>query len=487
MRTSTQFMWTLVLAAFVIAPPWSDELQAGPQIAVDVEQERALLRRMQEERLMARVVPRPITSSRLADIARTLEFDEKSVETWASMVEKYEQDWNRLGAREADRAGRLKAAAYDWNERSLRFDPRPVSDLVLLAETTMMLREVIRQIDHDLLENLAMLAPRERIDSARDIIHRRALERDLRPTIIPGAQVDLTELIEDLETEESTEEALDALGDAYRTAFRAAIGAHARLVDRDLRLHSIELVELGPLPRNDVEGVVIDVVDADRSGRRAEILESEIALQDLNREYVGRARAMLPPRASLKLLRAWQESLGGDYLDEQARLVELIDEIITDTDLDERSKEAALTIPDEVVSRNEQLDIRIIEQETMVDALKEVPGSAERDARLLSMKADALRSNVERRKTIITGIQTLLGVISSDAPTMTRRLLAFEAELQARNASDLELIERSMARSISIENRLALEAMEEEIRRALEERTGPREVGETLEGDTEEP
>ena len=487
MPAITHFITTILAALFTLVPLSESRLHAGPQHAVGVDQERALIRQMLEERLTARVVPRPMSSSRLADIAGVLEFDEKSVEAWSSMVEKYQQDWNRLGAPGAGQARRLKSAVYDWDERSLRFRPRPVSDLALLDETTLMLREVIRQLDQDLLENLEMLASRDQIGTAREIIHRRAIERDRRPSTIPGSQVDLTRLIGKLEIDVATAEALEALGDAYRSEFREAIGTHARLVDRDLRLHSIELVELGPLPENDVEGIVIDVVDSDRSSRRAEILEAEIALQDLNREYIGRARSMLPPGPSLKLLRAWQESLGGDYLREQTRLVDLIDDIITDTDLDDRSKQAALSIPEEIISRNEPLDARILEQETMIDAFTEVPRSAQRDARLLSMRAEVLGSNVKRRKNLINGIQTLLGVLSSDTPAMTRRLVAFEAELRARNASDIELIERSVARSTSIENRLAREAMEEEIRRTLEARSEQAEAENTPEGITEKP
>ena len=213
----------------------------------------------------------------------------------------------------------------------------------------------------------------------------------------------------------------------------------------------------------------------DRSERRSEILEMEITLQRLNQEHIKRARSLLPPRTSLQLLRAWQESMGGVYLDEQGQLIKLIERIVMEPDLDDRSKEAVLSIPDEIVSRNEPLDALILEQETRTRLLSEKTRSAQRDALLLSMHSEELESNVKRRGTLINGIQTMLGILSDDAPEMTLRLVALEAELEARNESDLELAERSRARALSIDDRLAWEAVEAKIRDALGAREGTNE------------
>jgi hypothetical protein len=468
MRYDIHSMTILALAASMMTPIVAGELRDDPPAAMRADQEQALIRRMRDEQLTKRLLPRPMTSPRLEWIAATLELDEKSLETWSNMVEQYEREWERLGADGVRGARRLKASAYDWNVRRERFIPRPVSDLFLLEETSSKIRGVIQKIDDDLFENLALLVSEEHLHTARGIIHRRIIERNLRPSTIPGSQIDITRLVDDLEIDEEYKGAIAAWAESYRPEFRDEIRMHARLVDRDLKAQAEELIELGPLPEHDVRQEEMDFVAVDRSERRAEILETEIALLNVNRKHVGRARSMLPPRASLQLLRAWQESLGGGYLKEQGRLVELIESSIMEPGLDDRSREAMLLIPDEVMSRNEKLDALILEQEILSGILVEEPRSADRDARVLSMSAVVLESNVKRRKTLITGIQTLLGILSNDAPEMTRRLVAFESELQARNGSDVELAERSKARSISIDNRMVWEAVQDRIRRALE-------------------
>ena len=91
------------------------------------------------------------------------------------------------------------------------------------------------------------------------------------------------------------------------------------------------------------------------------------------------------------------------------------------------------------------------------------------------MHSEELESNVKRRQTLINGIQTLLGILSNDVPEMTFRLMALETELEARNGSDLELAERSRARALSIDDRLAWEAVEAKIKDALEARAGTKE------------
>jgi hypothetical protein len=468
-------MTIIALTALTLMQVPAVGLQDTTTTPVQAQEDQHLLRNMREQQLLERILPSAMHPARLKEMTTTLELDGKSLETWSSMVEQYLMEWERLGSAEARRARELKTSSYDWDDQQQRFIPRPVMDLVMLEETTSRLRELVRQIDDALFENLPLLVSEDQVDTVHGIIHRRALERDLRPSTIAGSQTDITKLVDELPIQEENLEAIKAWGKTYQSEFRDAIAIHARIVDRDRRMFAEELVELGPLPEHDVLREYIDLVEIDRSDRRFEIFEMEITLQRLNQKHIKRVRSMLPPAISLKLLRAWQISMGGAYLGEQGQLVELIERIITEPGLDDRSKEAILSIPDEIVSRNELLDALIIEQETRTRLLSEQPTSAERDALLLTMHSEKLESYVKRRRTLVDGIQTMLGILSNDVPEMTSRLVALEAELEARIESDLELAERSRTRALSIDDRLAWEAMEAKIRDALEARTGTEE------------
>ena len=475
MRHIPPTMTIIALTALTLMQAPAAGLQDASTASVRAQEDRALLRRVREQQLLERILPSIMSPARLNEVAITLELDGKSLETWSSMVEQYQVEWERLGSAEARRARALKISAYDWDDQQERFIPRPVTDLVMLEEITSRLRDLVRLIEDELFENLPLLVSEDHVDTVHGIVHHRALERDLRPSTIAGSQTDITNLIDDLPVQEENLEAIKAWAKTYRTEFRDAIELHARLVDRDRRTYAEELVELGPLPEHDVVREYIALVAIDRSERRSEILEMGITLQRLNQEHIKRARSLLPPEISLKLLLAWQKSMGGVYLGEQGQLVELIERIIMEPGLDDRSKEAVLSIPDEIVARNELLDALILEQETRTSLLSEKPGSAQRDALLLGMHSEELESNVKRRQTLINGIQTLLGILSNDVPEMTFRLMALEAELEARNGSDLELAERSRARALSIDDRLAWEAVEAKIKDALEARAGTKE------------
>lgn len=425
----------------------------------------AQIRKIQEEALARRIRPRPIDPVLLNEIPEQLGFDEETRENWVAKCERYRADWLHLVADASARAEQLRHAAYDWNQVRRTFEARPVSELIHLYENIATIHRVLREMESALFTDLPLFARSDRVARARSLVFRQLLDRTWRPFQITGAEVDMTHVLEELKLENELWENLESSMEQYRTAFGAASTLHAQVFDADAIASAYEVVQLGPLPQYASPPEILEEIAREREARAAEVLAQESRMRAINQRFLERLRVVLPLEKAVELLDAWRRILGGSHLAEQVMLQELTTEIASDEKLDAEESATVLLVPHEVFEQNKVLNVRIIEQGTLIDAIELEPPSADRDAQLLAMHAQHFRMHIERRNRLLVAIRTLIGILGSDIPSATERLLAFHELLNSRTEADAELANRSEERSLEIE---AILAWEEEERLVLE-------------------
>ncbi|MCH2146145.1 MAG: hypothetical protein MK082_13535, partial [Phycisphaerales bacterium] len=134
---------------------------------------------------------------------------------------------------------------------------------------------------------------------------------------------------------------------------------------------------------------------------------------------------------------------------------------------------------------NRLVDEEITAKEVEIEGIEQSGSGAGRDARLLLARSKLLELQAKRRKRMIVGLQTIAGILGSDAPETSRSIFDLEASLKARIDSDLELSKRSRSRAEQIERSL----MELEEERLIEEATALQKSEEAAgsDGDTATP
>jgi hypothetical protein len=474
MITMALLLTSIVLSTMTVAPTATDP----PPDQVHARRMREI-RQIRMETLLQRLQPSPLSKERLESIATRIEMDEETLENWAYLTQQFQSDWERLSGEDDARVSDLRTAAYDWDGRLLRFEPRPVPELVELELTSARIRRVIGELESDLLDGLPMMAAKPHVETARSIVFRREFERDWRPSSIPGSTNDLTRLLDDMELDGELSESIAARFREYRRETLQARALHAELFDRNRRFTAEEVLELGPSPEHALEPAISRRIGDDRTGRAGEILEQEFRLRAINQKYVSEFGSMLPPEHSERLRERWERLLGGTHIEEQDLLQSLVEKIARDAPLEPRDREAVLSVPGEIRSGNAFIDARMMQKRNELETIREEPGTPERDARLLAAQAGLLELQVARRRRVLAGIQTLAGILSSDAPETSKLLFQMEARLKARSKSDQDLATRASKRSSDMTSILEAEEEERRIKEAskLREEELRRETG----------
>ena len=450
-----------------------------------------MIRRIRLDALTRRLRLRPMSQARLREIADRIGLTGTARENWSYLIQQYESDWKRLGSETSDEILQLRLAAYQWDERAERFEPRPVSELIDLEQAAESVRRVIDDLETALLDELPMMATEQHVDDARALVFQRAMERYWRPGNIPGSETDLTRIVMELDLESETEideeilEAVRSRLESYRKEIREARNQHALLHDRNFRMHAEEIVGLGPMPEHAVDEEARRQVRKDRDERGAELHEQEFALRRINEKHLMEIQALLPTTLAGRLRERWNVILGGNHVEEQAQLEALVARMMSELELEARSMKAIESVPDEVRSQNRLVDEEITAKEVEIEGIEQSGSGAGRDARLLLARSKLLELQAKRRKRMIVGLQTIAGILGSDAPETSRSIFDLEASLKARIDSDLELSKRSRSRAEQIERSL----MELEEERLIEEATALQKSEEAAgsDGDTATP
>lgn len=328
--------------------------------------------------------------------------------------------------------GALLPASYQYDARSNAFDPRYTPELVMLHKQRDALLTAITALEEPILKVLRSGSEPDRRAPLEDFLLARATMRTPTATRIPGASIDLRELIAAIVPKIEPATPLFAMTRRYSVELATALDTRLLALRVIQAERAALLVSLGPewqLTKSVEETAALekelDLLDV----REA---ESEFTLRDLNARWVELLRKSFAQELGLRLPRLWIERTHPE-IDEEERMLRKLVDVFTSSPLVSPKDASAMT------------DVLLSAIERLAPLTRAAANSADKALALamasdpllveqrLHFQADTLAVQSKRRAVVREKVRTLDRILSSEALELRPRL---EETMQALAALD---------------------------------------------------
>ncbi|MBL9120015.1 MAG: hypothetical protein JNL80_08890 [Phycisphaerae bacterium] len=276
-----------------------------------------------EADLRQRFLPEPLNASELAALDEELGMTPESQLAFVDVCARYTLLSQEARGDASRELLRLLPAAFRYDPHETEFEPIYTPELLDLHRQYERVGESIARAEDYLARELRNLADPARRSQLRLVLSARAEALYARPARLPGARVNLLDLLPKAGLSASDLAGLDVALDRYAQEYIAAlIQRHATLRDIETR-KAQALVGLGPEWR--AGRTIAEAIGVERELAAFEVAEvrSDIGLRDLNSATLERMRKTLSPNQSRRVLLAWQ-SIVHPELFEEDRLARIV-------------------------------------------------------------------------------------------------------------------------------------------------------------------
>lgn len=382
-------------------------------------------------RLRETMLPETVDAATLETWAREVGFSDEGLALLPAIEANYREAW-----RQADLAGgtairtRLEAA-YRFDDRLERIEPVPTPELLELLAAREALVDRIATAEDALFREYAALADPMRGEALSDIRHERRQRVLRRPERLPGATVDLVDLL--------AEESIDVAGvpggpgliDRYRRSHAEALEARFReglAIDRE---HAELLVEIGPaweLLETPEDAASISETLRDLGRRR---LELDVPMRALNRDTLLRLRPALAEADGRRLQRRYQSLTYPELFRDEGRFEALLADPGFEAALDDARRGAVEIVRDETsrdLQRSSLLSMELADALVPIETLPDPLARAEAEM-LIGLRL--LEVGEERRTRLDAAARDLRNLLPAEANDASESIETFLAEQES--------------------------------------------------------
>jgi len=408
--------------------PSDEEAPGSPPPALTDAERRDRLREDAFARLRETMLPTAVDGAVLETWAREVGFSDEAIGLLPAIEANYREAW-----RQADLAGgsgirtRLEAA-YRFDDRLERIEPVPTPELLELLAAREMLVDRIATAEDALFREYEALADPRRRAALADIRHERRQRVLRRPERLPGATVDLVDLLAEESIDVSETPGGEGVVDRYRRRHAEALEARFReglAIDRE---HAELLVEIGPAwelleTPEDAAAIAEDLRDLER--RR---LELDVPLRGLNREALLELRPALPEADGRRLQRRYQSLTYPELFRDEGRFETLLADPAFDAVLDDARRGAVEIVRDETsrdLQRSSLLSMELADALVPVETLPDPLARAEAQM-LIGLRL--LEVGEQRRSRLDAAARELRNLLPADAVDAAASIEVFLAE-----------------------------------------------------------
>lgn len=429
---SRPLLAVLAVALFargVLGVALSDEEAPGsPPPALSDAERRDRLRTEAFTRLRETMLPAAVDGSTLETWAREVGFSDEGLALLPAIEANYREAW-----RQADLAGgaairtRLEAA-YRFDDRLERLEPVPTPELLELLAAREALVDRIATSEDGLFREYEALADPMRRTALADIRHERRQQVLRRPERLPGATVDLVDLLSEESIDVSKSPGAPGIVDRYRRRHAEALEARFReglAIDRE---HAELLVDIGPAwelleTPEDAAAIAEDLRDLDR--RR---LELDVPMRAINREVLLELRPALSEVDGRRLQRRYQALTYPELFRDEGRFEALLANPTVEAVLDDARRGAVEIVRDETfrdLQRSSLLSMELADALVPVETLPDPLARAEAQM-LIGLRL--LEVGEQRRSRLDAAARELRNLLPGDVAEAAAAIEIFLAE-----------------------------------------------------------
>ena len=408
--------------------PSDEEAPGSPPPALSDAERRDRLRTEAFTRLRETMLPPAVDGSTLETWAREVGFSDEGLALLPAIEANYREAW-----RQADLAGgaairtRLEAA-YRFDDRLERLEPVPTPELLELLAAREALVDRIATSEDGLFREYEALADPMRRTALADIRHERRQQVLRRPERLPGATVDLVDLLSEESIDVSKSPGGPGIVDRYRRRHAEALEARFReglAIDRE---HAELLVDIGPAwelleTPEDAAAIAEDLRDLDR--RR---LELDVPMRAINREVLLELRPALSEVDGRRLQRRYQALTYPELFRDEGRFEALLANPTVEAVLDDARRGAVEIVRDETfrdLQRSSLLSMELADALVPVETLPDPLARAEAQM-LIGLRL--LEVGEQRRSRLDAAARELRNLLPADVAEAAAAIEIFLAE-----------------------------------------------------------
>lgn len=468
----------LASAAAPPAPPGSPAEEApridhpGEPPAMEESERRERARRDALEQLRRECLPEPIAEEDLRAFAEEVGASEESKALLPRIAENYRRAWADLDRRIASEIrGRLEAS-YRFDERTERIAAVPTPELLELLAARSRLVDAVIEADAAVFRELEAIGDPLRRTLLADIRHER-LQRVLRRReVLPGATLDLIDLLADLEIDASARMGMLEAIERYRRDHQRLIEARFReglAIDAEeaaLRTNLLPAWELLAAPAERAE------IEAERRDLARRAAELDVPLRGLLRDALVAWRRILPDEEGRRLQEAYQRRTYPELFRDEVRLAALVERVSEAAAFDE-AKIAAVGLSIDRASRELQRPgLLLMELADSLVAVEALPDPADRAEAEMLLESRILEVLDRRRDRIDAAVREVATLVPGERVEATAAIAEFtETDASLRRAAGFR--RAALGRSIAALRELARNPRPSEEPREQEEREEP--------------
>ncbi len=413
------------------------------------------VRKEKELELRRRFLPEPLTQEELDEFARRLGLDAAAKELFDTARGRYLE----ASAKARDERGRellrLLPAAFRFSSSDAAFQPVHTPELINALRLGEAIGADVVSAEEALARDLGQLADAAHRPSWRRLRAARAETLYAAPVRLPGARVNLLELLPKAGLATGELESLDLLLDRYTDRYVEMLRTrHRALRSNDLE-RSEALVALGPEWR--AGRTIPEALDVERELAEFDILEvrSDAGLRDLNAETIERIRKSLPPPAARRVLAAWQAIVHPEIFEEERLFRALMEEYLAIPSIEPEARNAAI---DRLVALEDQLwpvgqqAIDLADSMVVAERLPPVDGTQVR----IALEGQMHKLLTKRRKLVRDAIGLLAPSVPAELTAAQDRLKDTLATLAAQDRASAFLVAELARRDEELRTLLAM-------------------------------
>ncbi|MGA0286965.1 MAG: hypothetical protein ACO3YY_02565 [Phycisphaerales bacterium] len=410
----------------------ADSDAAPPPAFTDAER-RDRLREEAFARLRETMLPEAVDAATLETWAREVGFSDEGLALLAAIDANYREAWRRaeLGGGAAIR-NRLEAT-YRFDDRIERIEPVPTPELLELLAAREQLVDRIATAEDALFREFEALADPMRRAALADIRHERRQRVLRRPERLPGATVDLVDLLAEESVDVSAIPGGSGLVDRYRRRHAEALEARFReglAIDREeAELH----VEIGPaweLLESPEDAAEIAETLRDLERRR---LELDVPMRALNRDALLELRPALAEADGRRVQRRYQALTYPEFFRDEGRFDALLANPALDAVLDDARRGAVEVVRDETfrdLQRSSLLSMELADALVPVETLPDPLARAEAQMLIGLRLIEIGEQRRARLDAAARDLRNLLPTESGDAAASIETFLAEHESLR---------------------------------------------------------
>jgi hypothetical protein len=426
---------------------------ADPSAIESVDPER--VRKEKELELRRRFLPEALSAEELDELAKRLGFAGEAKEMFLVASGRYIEASSKAREERGRELLRLLPAAFRFSSSEASFQPVHTPELISTLRLGEAIGDDVIAAEEAFARELGQLADAAHRSAWRRIRAARAETLFAAPVRLPGARVNLLELLPKAGLAEGELASLDLVLDRYADRYVDMLRSrHRALRSNDLE-RSEALVALGPEWR--AGRTIPEALDVERELAEFDVLEvrSDSGLRDLNGETIERIRKTLPPPAARRVLAAWQAIVHPEIFEEERLFRGLMEEFLAIPSIEPEARNAAI---DRLVALEDQLwpvgqqAIELADSMVVADRLPPTDAAQVR----IALEGQMHKLLTKRRKLVRDAIGLLTPAIPIELTAAQERLKDTLATLAAQDRASAFIMAELARRDEELRTLLAM-------------------------------